>query len=57
MIDSQIRECSRAFQMPRWQLFLYIGESEWLTIRSEIQCERDQEKSIASSGKDRIPFK
>ena len=56
LIDSQIQEHSTIFQMPRWQLVLQIGELGWLTIRSESQCERDQEQSITSDGKNWIQF-
>ena len=60
MINSQIQERSIVFQMPHWQLVLQIGELEQLTIRSEIQCERDWEKFIISVGKNwrnKIQFK
>ena len=38
MIDSQIRERSRAFQMCRWQLVLRIGELEWLIIQKGVNA-------------------
>ena len=56
MIDSQTQDLLIVFQMLHSQLVLQIGELEQLTIRSESQCERDREKFITSSGKNRIQF-
>ena len=56
MIDSRLRELSVAFQKLHPQLNLQIGELELLIIRSESQCERNQERFITSNGKNQIQF-
>ena len=56
MTDLRTQELSIVSQMIHLQLALQIGELEQLTIRGEIRCERDRERFITSSGKNRIPF-
>ena len=56
MTDLRTQELLIVSQMLHLQLALQIGELEWLTIRSENRCERDQERFITSSRKIRIPL-